>query len=58
MFSGGGLVNFAVQPEKDHRVAINVVFNQQDTAKAAFQFSDNALNPSLPADKQFQYTTI
>jgi len=54
----GGLVNFAVQPEKDHRVAINVIFNQQATDTVDFQYSDQALNPSLPADKQFQYTTI
>jgi len=54
----GGLVNFAVQPEKDQRVAINVIFNQQATDTADFQYSDKNLNPSLPADKQFQYTTI
>jgi TonB-dependent receptor len=39
-------------------VAINVIFNQQATDTSDFQFSDKALNPSLPADKQFQYTTI
>jgi len=54
----GGLANFAVQPEKDHRMAINVIFNQQATDTSDFQYSDKALNPSLPADKQFQYTTI
>ena len=54
----GGLANFAVQPDKDHRVAINVIFNQQATDTADFQISDKALNPSLPANTQFQYTTI
>ena len=53
----GGLVNFAVQPEKDHRVAINVIFNQQATDTADFQFANNQTSPGL-GDQEYQYTTI
>jgi len=47
----GGLFNFAVQPEKDQRVAINVVFNQQATDTSDFQFNNNGVY-------QYQYTSI
>jgi len=53
----GGLVNFAVQPEKDQRVAINVIFNQQATDTSDFQYANNQINPNL-GDKEYQYTTI
>lgn len=54
----GGLANLAVQPEKNHKVGINVLFNQQATDTVDYQIADNALNPSLPANQQLQYTTI
>jgi TonB-dependent receptor len=54
----GGLANLAVQPEKNQTVGINVIFNQQATDTCDFQISDQALNPSLPANQQLQYTTI
>jgi len=53
----GGLVNFAVQPEKDQRVAINVIFNQQATDTSDFQYANNKTSPGL-GDKEFQYTSI
>jgi TonB-dependent receptor len=54
----GGLFNFAVQPEKDQRVAINVIFNQQATDTADFQVGNNKNNPGLNPTEEYQYTTI
>jgi len=54
----GGLLNLAVQPEKDQRVAINVIFNQQATDTSDFQISNSQINPNLPSDLEYQYTTI
>ena len=54
----GGLVNFAVQPEKDQRVAINVIFNQQATDTSDFQVGNNKDNPNLNPGQEYQYTTI
>jgi hypothetical protein len=54
----GGLLNLAVQPEKDQRVAINVIFNQQATDTSDFQYSNNQINPNLNPNEELQYTTI
>jgi TonB-dependent receptor len=47
----GGLANFSVQPEKDQRVAINVIFNQQATDTSDFQYANSG-------SRQLQYTSI